>query len=433
MTPQSGFSPHPAAPGRRAPRRAARARLTLLGAVATLAAAACTEQLEGGATCPALCPTENTPVRDTVLEAAVAFDTTLAGYPGNGVSRALLLAVRGGADSLDARAVVRFDALPARYFPPTGGDSLPITRVDSSYLRLRFDTAGTRFTRPLTIEAYDVDTAAAADTVNAALVALFRPERRLAAVTVQPGQLGDSLRLPLPNAVVAERAGGTRRLRVGLRVRSDAAASLRLLSAQGGVGDLGARLSFDPASDTLYRPLVVLPRSSTPSEPAIAAGLQDFQLVAFTARAADGGALVVGGLPARRTFLRFVVPAALADSTTIVRAVLELVQRPARGVDARDSVLVRPAPVVATERVTDVRRAADMVATGLLALDSLRLAPGDSGRRTLSLVSLVRAWRAFPVGTQRAVVLRAALEGVQGGEVRFFSVEAPPGLRPRLR
>jgi hypothetical protein len=120
-------------------------------------------------------------VRDTVLD-AVAFDTTLVGYPGSGGSGVLLLALRRGADSLDVRTVVRFDALPARYFPPAGGDSLPITRVDSAFVRLRFDTSGTRFTRPVTIEAYDVDTTAAADTVSGALAALFRPDRRLAAV-----------------------------------------------------------------------------------------------------------------------------------------------------------------------------------------------------------------------------------------------------------
>jgi hypothetical protein len=401
-----------------------------LGALTT--AGACAEQLESGAACPALCPTENAPVRDTVLD-AVAFDTTLVGYPGSGGSGVLLLALRRGADSLDVRTVVRFDALPARYFPPAGGDSLPITRVDSAFVRLRFDTSGTRFTRPVTIEAYDVDTTAAADTVSGALAALFRPDRRLAAVTVQPGALRDSLRIPLPGTLIAARAGGSRRLRVGFRVRSDSAVSLRVLSAQGGLGDFGPRLSFDPATDTLYRPVLVLPQSNTPAVTEVAAGLQDFQIVAHTARSDDAGALVVGGLPARRTYIRFVVPARLADSTTIVRAVLELVQRPARGVDARDSVVVRPVPVVATARVTDVRRAADLIAPGILPLDSLRLAPGDSGRRALSLVTLVRAWRGFPVASPRAIVLRAGLEGLQGGELRFFSVEAPVGLRPRLR
>ena len=95
---------------------------------------------------------------------------------------------------------------------------------------------------------------------------------------------------------------------------------------------------------------------------------------------------------------------------------------------------MQPQAVVATETITDLRRAAALVANAsAVVIDSLRLAPADSGQRVLSLVALVRAWRSFPEGTQRAVVLRAALEGSQVGEVRFFSSEAASGLRPRLR
>jgi hypothetical protein len=49
------------------------------------------------------------------------------------------------------------------------------------------------------------------------------------------------------------------------------------------------------------------------------------------------------------------------------------------------------------------------------------------------VVNLVRAWRSLPSNTPRALVLRAALEGAQAAEVRFYSIEAPAGLRPRLR
>jgi hypothetical protein len=51
----------------------------------------------------------------------------------------------------------------------------------------------------------------------------------------------------------------------------------------------------------------------------------------------------------------------------------------------------------------------------------------------LPLVNAVRAWRFLPSGTQRAIVLRAAAEGNQTGEVRFFSSEAAAAQRPRLR
>jgi hypothetical protein len=37
------------------------------------------------------------------------------------------------------------------------------------------------------------------------------------------------------------------------------------------------------------------------------------------------------------------------------------------------------------------------------------------------------------MGSTRALVLRAAAEGAQAGEIRFYSNEARADLRPRLR
>jgi hypothetical protein len=413
-------------PTARAPRRLA-ALLALVAAVA----AACSESLDGGEACPSLCPIANTAVIDTVLD-AVVLDTALAGFPVPGEAAAQVLALQPGPDSLDVRAVVRFDSLPARYFPLGGGDSVTITTADSTVLSLRLDTTGTRYAQAVTIEAYDVDTAAAVDTVSAALTALFRPGRRLGAVTLAPGTAVDSVRLRLSDSALVASVRSTRRLRIGLRLVSAGAARVRFGSAQGSTQ--GARLTFDPQRDTIYTAVTVGAASSTPAVPQVAAGFRDFSFVARSSRAPSGADLVVGGYTGQRTFIRFVVPRRLTDSTTVVRATLEVVQRPARGVVATDTVTLRTQAVVATDSLVDVRRAATLIAPpGLLALDSVRLAPADSGRRSLSLVALVRAWREFPAGTQRALVLRDPFEGLQGGEVRFFSAEAPAALRPRLR
>jgi hypothetical protein len=143
---------------------------------------------------------------------------------------------------------------------------------------------------------------------------------------------------------------------------------------------------------------------------------------------------VVGGFPARRAYLRFAVPARFIDSVDVVRASLVLTQRPAPGVDPLDSVVVRPLAVVATDAVTDLVRASEL-STSAVGLDTVRFGPGGSGVRELAVVNLVRAWRtgALPASTQRALVLRSSGEGVQAGEVRFYSIEAAAGLRPRLR
>ena len=50
------------------------------------------------------------------------------------------------------------------------------------------------------------------------------------------------------------------------------------------------------------------------------------------------------------------------------------------------------------------------------------------------IVHVVRAWRTVgTTRTPRALVLRAAEEGLLAGEVNFFSIEAPADVRPRLR
>ena len=413
-----------------APRRAA-ARLALV--VATVAAAACTERLETGASCPVLCPDQSVPVLDAVVD-ALALDTTISGFPTLGSAAFVLLASRG--DTLDTRAVFRFDVVPTRFLPAGRTDSAAITAVDSAFLRLRLDTAGTPATAPVTIEAYDVDTATASDTSGTVLQALFRPDRLLGSRTFTRAELLDSIRIPLTNAAVAARVASPGRLRIGLRVRSTASAQVRIYSSVAGTGTLGARLTYDAAGDTAYRPLFVAPQSTKPAvTPVVERGYSDYTLVARGTPAVAGTDIVVGGVPSRRAYLRFNVPSRFVDSSTVVRATLLLTQRPSGGADPRDSLTLLPEVVVAGESITDLSRAVLLTAPGdvLLGIDTLRVAAADSGQRSISVVGLVRLWSAQPTGSTRALVLRPSMEGAQPGEIRFFSNEARADLRPRLR
>ena len=413
-----------------------RSRLVALGAVALLTiAGACTEKIEAGAACPVLCPIENETVRDTVIE-GVAFDSTIAGFPFPGEQPYLLVALQPGRDSVDVRSVIRFDSLPARFFPTGAADSAAITRVDSAYLIMRVDTLSVRAAGAVTLEAYDVDTAEAVDTSAVELSALFRPSRRIGSMEFTRAALrGDTLRLRLADSVLVAKAAGTRRLRVGLRFTGTNAARLRIFSSQGGASTRSASLSFDPGPDTTFTPLVLAPISGTPTANAeLAVGLRDFTFLARGTRGPEGNDLIIGGVPARRTFLRFQLPPRIADSTTVVRAVLRLVQQPSRGADPTDTVSLVSDVVVASELVTDIRRALSFTSSGrLFGVDSVRLVPTDSGAREVSLVGIVRSWRVLPVGTQRAVVFRASLEGAQAADLRFSSTEAAPALRPRLQ
>jgi hypothetical protein len=203
-----------------------------------------------------------------------------------------------------------------------------------------------------------------------------------------------------------------------------------------GTGTFGARLTYDAAGDTAYRALFIAPQSTTPTvSPLIARTYADYTLVVRGTATAVGTDIVVGGVPSRRAYLRFAIPSRFVDSSTVVRATLLLTQRPSGGADPRDSLTLLPEVVVASDSVTDLVRAVQLTAPGdvLLGIDTLRVAAGDSGQRAISVVGLVRLWSAQPTGSARALVLRAASEGAQAGEIRFYSNEARADLRPRLR
>lgn len=402
-------------------------RARALIAVAALAVlGACREDLEGGSACPVLCPGQNVVVNDTIFD-GVVLDTVVSGVPTLGSEGVLLLAARG--DTLDTRVVMRFDSLTSTVFRQ-GGDSA-ITAIDSAYLLLRVPADARRLVRaPVRIDLYDVDTTAA-DTSTAAIAALFRPDRLIGGSTLDTNQVRDSMRVYFQNAPLLAKIKAKARLRVGLRLTSDSSALLHLGSFD---AQLPAVLRYDPVpSDTAIDELTVALRSDTPeSNVALLVDLFDYTVV-VKAPPAPAGLLSVGGVPSRRTYLRFDVPARILDSATVLRATLLLTQAPNRAIDIRDSVLVLPYVVTAGEEVTDLSRAVSLIS--IFPVDTVRLAAGDSGLRQIEVAAALRSWSTEnnPFRQQRAIVLLSNDEGRGPFDAHFFSLEAPAPLRPRLR
>ncbi len=393
---------------------------------AALLIAACKEDLIGGAACPSLCPGTQIVVTDTVLN-AVTLDTVIANVNPLGSEPAMLLASRG--DTLDTRIVLRFDSLPTR-ITRNGGDSA-ISAIDSAYLLLRLDSDETKVTAPVRIDLYDVDTTAS-DTSTAAILALFRPDRLIGGTTIDTTAVKDSMKVYFSNARLLSKITGPARLRVGLRAVTTGRATLSIGSAN---GQAAATLLFDPVpSDTGIKHLTVSLRSNTPTgNTELQSDLADYFVVAKGPPAPPAGVLALGGLPARRTFLRFDVPARILDSATVLRASLLLTQLPNRFLDPRDSVLVLPLVVTAGEEVKDFARAATLLS--VFPVDTVRMAPGDSGLRTIEVAAALRQWTTAnnPFKQQRAIVLRSSGEGFSPFEAYFYSLEAPANVRPRLR
>jgi hypothetical protein len=409
--------------------RRARARLRTLFAVISLgtAAAACGEDLESGAACPVLCPGQNLTVFDTTLE-AVSLDTTVLGIPGFGTEASLFLVSRG--DTLDVRAVVRFDTLPSTFLKGLADSA--ITRLDSAYVRFIVNAEATKVRGSVRFDLFDVDTAES-DSVAAVVRSLFRPDRRIGSLTLDSAQVKDSLRIPISNVALLRKIVAKARLRVGVQVTAARGAQVDLGSLEGGAG---AVLRFDPApEDSAVLPLTVTPKSGTPPGEEIVAGdYLDYPLI-FKAPAGPGSTLLgVGGIPNRRAYLRFALPSRILDSSTVLRASLILTQQPNRSINARDTLALVPELSLASEEVTDITRSSFLLAG--FAFDTLRVAPGDSGTRVLEVATAVRQWAAQSGATikqQQAIVLRSTREGTSPFEVFLSSREAPAAHRPRLR
>src|SRR3970282_337869 len=112
-----------------------------------------------------------------------------------------------------------------------------------------------------------------------------------------------------------------------------------------------------------------------------------------------------GGIPGGRAFLLFGVPPVILDSSTILRATLFLTQKPNRANAEVDTLVLYPRLVTASEAVTDVSRAAELITPAGFSFDSLTVVSSDSGQRSIEIVNALLRWSIFTEqGAQRAVV-----------------------------
>ncbi len=385
----------------------------------------CNEDLTGGA-CPVLCPEQNLTLIDTVLD-AVAVDTTISGLPPLGSETLLLLLRRQ--DSLQTAAVLRFDTL-TRSFVRSSTDTthLPVVDVDSARLVLFVD--GTISGKaPIVFDVYEVDTGPLGNdtaSVNATLRSGAMP---LASLTVPADTAVTELDVPLPNAAVAAHVTGNSPLVLAITARSDSAVAIRF----------GSREGLNPAqlrytaivSPTDHRGALVQV-SDTAQGPFVQGELADFTTVVRGTPPPPPGVVEVGGLPATRAYYRFEIPRRILDSTTVVRASLQLTQRPVAGVGAEE-------PTVVLAQAVGVGSAIEPGHAVLLprAVPAVRpdtLLPTDSGQVRIEIVSVLRTWAGTDTTKlQHAIILTSGGEFLTPQRLQFFSLEADSSLRPRLR
>ncbi len=408
-------------------------------------AAACSETLPEGRACPALCPNQNIPVVDTVIDGltAMAVDTTIAGYPLLGTEPELLVAASG--DTIDVRAIVRFDSITTQYRPTTSDTLQPVTHVYNAYLRLVFDTLSFRprasNSGEPTLAVYDVDTVGS-DTSVGVLASLFRPDRLLGSQSIGIG--ADSVRIQLDTAKIRAHVTGDHNIRVGIRLThigvGPADGRLNILNATSGTPPV---FSYQADTDTVTASSIppAEPRSTTPTgDSALAQRLLNYPLVVSGTSPPVGQHLDIGGMPARRTFVRFVLPAKIIDSGTVVRATLTLHlipnSRRAFFQSPPDSMGVLAAGIVSTPAVTDPGHAAGFNAPStVVGIDTSFYGLQYPDSVNVEFVNAARHWKGRAADTvSRAIVLMGTKEGATPLVASFYPAlpSVPIALRPHV-
>jgi hypothetical protein len=426
--------------------------------------AACSERLDTSKNCPVLCTDNALVFKDTTFD-VVQFDSAFPGFTGvgerfpapglatsNGVGflNETFIPVVHRTDSVDIRQVFRFDTLPRQL---SATDTTQISAVTDSKLLLVIDTARSVIpaTGATTVSLYDVDDSTVTDDTSATVLgARFTPGRLIASRTFTladviadtiAGSGASTVRsfaVTIPDSIMLRYIRGPRRLRVGMRVTSAAGSvALRFVAPSVNSSGLVPRITYDPSPDTA----IVAWLASTQYNGVVASPerfrTQSLVLRDNTPLLADGS-LEVGGITAVRSLLRVKLPRSFLDTITIIRASLDMVQRPQRTVPgARDGLRVRLRVTIAGPALgSDPRRQVeflDPTIEGVL-LNSLRLTPADTGLKSFDVGSALRLWVTQDSSIATGLVLYSEGETFQEQRLAFFSRRsAAASLRPRLR
>jgi hypothetical protein len=433
----------------------ARQRLLPLLGLTLLALAACQENLSEGAACPTLCPGQQLEVHDTVLVADQVFDSTVlvTGMPPLGTETNLLVARYADAqgDSIVSGAVLRYDSLQ-RNFPRTDTTApfVPVTSVTAASLQFTSTPDTAMIRDSLRFEVIDVD-ANVPDLDTATIHQLLLTRPALGTLNVKKDSVASVHIVPLDTAFIRQHVVAGQRIRLGVRLFSyghDATGNAQvgitpITSTSNTTGaQTGPSLQYmghaaAPATDSLQFVNYSVSKSSGGPEFKY---LANYQLILKGSPPPPPNVVSVGGLPSTRLYLRFTLPGTLIDSsTTIVRATLLLHQQGDPTFSRVDSISLTPRVVVASPIVTDVSKAALLLAAPTtVPLLSVRVNPNETRIDTLALVSktanLVTLWRAEgPRLMQRAIVLQSSGEGRDARRFLIYPNSAPTdSLRPRL-
>lgn len=394
------------------------------------AVTACTEDPNAPGRCPEFCPPGSIDVVDTILTSVIVRDSAFRGYL-SPQEAAVLIAANVPA-AIDSRPIIRFQQLGTTLRLGTDTTQYPITATDSALFALTIVRRDTNVEN-LRVNLYRMPVGLDTTTTFASLAGPFT-DSLVRSVNVDsllalPGRrdtaTGDSVRvdgtvvlliLKLDSAAARFVAADSGELAYGVRIQADAPATVAL----------GSNESGDPPLINWY---FKVDSAGTPSA-SVRTVTPQFDSYVFTpAAAAIDSTLAVGGMPSARSLLRIALPAAIADSTQVLRATLVLVPSSAMQGAVGDSFAI-----VAHAVSTDLGAKSPLLGSSGVGDSSYfgmtQVYVGSTDTVNIEITRILRRWAADTAAAS-ALVLRSAGEGGLLGEIRF-QPSRHATLRPAL-
>jgi hypothetical protein len=383
---------------------------------------ACQERLTSPADCPALCPGGSVQVFDTLVTAVALRDSSFPahkdsanGYIARGQGPALL--VSNGYAASEDRAVYRFNA---RGDSIVVRDTLRAYVVDSVLVNLTLVARDT-LVDGLKIYLYRMPGAVDSTATFAGIESEFVDSNFIDSIAVPDTLNRGAIQTILRGGDVDRlrlRPGGDSVLAFGLRMTAVTPTGIRM----------GALASGSGASFTSYVTVDVPDTGAVRNQ--ILTRSTDFNtFVTQNPVVPDDTLLTVGGEPSSRALVRFGLTDAFLDSTTIVRATLELTPvRPIIGLSTDLSGL-QVIPVVG-----DLGAKSPLTTdTSFIRVDTLPTVESDTVK--IEMTRIVQLWQSARTRPQ-SIFIRMTPEGATFARAVFFSTRSSAGgvlVAPRLR
>ncbi len=369
---------------------------------------ACEVSITTPGSCPEFCPSAVIELIDTVLVGVLEDDTSFTGYAD--ALGASAMQVAGGGAGVESRVIIRF----ARFGDSAAVDSLvqgPVVRQDSFQLDLVLLSRSPDVTG-LQITVHRIDSTANFLGDFTELAPFFEDSTIIGMIAIPDTVTADTVSAIIPGDAFPDFEANENQVAVGLSIRGTTPAFANFRTRETGLGALLTRyVLVESGVDSLER--------------------TDLRLSEFDAfvdtdlPGPPAGALLVGGTPSARAFLRVNLPPVIVDSSRIVRATLLLIPVEVLGAPM-DTFLV-----VAEALGADFGAKSPILPTPDTLLMRTPVGVGSTDTVSIDISNVLAFWQNSP-DQVRSLVVHLDLEGASPAQLRLASTRMP-GMEPAIR